>query len=65
VHITAGAYHLAEPLFEECFELRKATLGPTHLNTLKSMYSVAAMMFNQVQHDVCGDIVVSSAAVVV
>jgi hypothetical protein len=53
VHITAGAYHLAEPLFEECFELRKATLGPTHLNTLKSMYSVAAMMFNQVRNDTC------------
>jgi hypothetical protein len=55
MHITAGAYHLAEPLFEECFELRKTTLGPTHLNTLKSMYSVAAMMFNQVQYDVRGE----------
>lgn len=41
---------MAEPLFEECHELRKATLGPTHIHTLKSMYSVAAMMFNQEEY---------------
>lgn len=46
-----GTYHLAEPLFEECFELRRQTLGPLHINTLKSMFMVSCMMFNQAEYE--------------
>lgn len=46
-----GNYHLAEPLFEECFDLRRKTLGPLHISSLKSMYSVSCMMFNQAEYE--------------
>lgn len=46
----AGCYHLAEPLYEECHELRKLTLGTEHALTLKSMFSIACMMFNQEEY---------------
>jgi tetratricopeptide (TPR) repeat protein len=42
---------LAEPLFQECFELRAQTLGISHVKTLMSMYNVANMMFNQEEYD--------------
>ena len=44
-------YDLAEPLYKDCLEKRKAVLGDTHLDTLTSINNLAELYRSQGKYD--------------